>query len=314
MLTQITPFTPCLDLALETPQKGIKKTVTSCIGLEDFRKSTSAYKSGDYRTASWHLMLGTAKVATTTVALTVLGNASLKAFTPSPMPSPEVSPFITLDVPLATQLKTSTDKIHAEITNHPFVEAIFTENDKEMLNTSQYFAYLIDLKCIYLALEESIRKSLAKEPRLKAIYFKNLERSEALQKDIQSLGLSTVNATPSTPAKNYQEHLESLSDTYPLLYVAHSYTRYMADVSGGNIVKGRLEKRWPASMQFYNFEDVVNEHSLNSQQEFKSLFKARMNIINITAKELEDLLSETDLAFRLSARALDTIIPSHRVW
>lgn len=87
-----------------------------------------------------------------------------------------------------------------------------------------------------------------------------------------------------TPAvKEYVEAMEFACTVNPGLLVAHSYSRYLGDLSGGQILAKRLKKHvlkiseddasWDSDegLAFYRFTNIGN------QNEFKSIYRERLN-------------------------------------
>lgn len=203
----------------------------------------------------------------------------------------------------AEQLKSETLGIHRAVEEHSFVKALLTGE----LKPEEYFSHLVDLQYIYEALEAALRISLEKEPRLESIYYKNLERSDELKKDLSAPEFMGLLSLPSKEAILYRKHLEEISRTEPLLLIAHAYTRYLGDLSGGAILKNHIVKRWPNAVNFYNFDALLKEHSLNSKMELKNLYKAKMNSIDMTPRELNSLIKEGYSAFRFAGKLFDAI-------
>lgn len=205
---------------------------------------------------------------------------------------------------LAERLKIETSEVHAEITRHPVVVAILSRN----LTLEQYHCYLESKHIIYSALEEGIEVSLTKEPRLKKI--QKLERSTELQRDLSSKYFSNFTCTSSSEAKKYKKHLEELS-IKPLSYLAHYYTQFFADVSGGKTVRKRIKEMWPDidAVHSLDFDALSNKLSLNSTYPIKDFLRAQLNNIKMTRKEEDGLVQEAKKAFELSTGSLDEIIP-----
>lgn len=211
---------------------------------------------------------------------------------------------------LSETFKESTSHIHKTIEEHPFLVLLC----KEELTPVQYFSHLIDLKCVYDSLDDSIKSSLAKEPRLKNICFKGLERSSALKKDLLAPEFFGLTGTPSTQAKAYKHHLEKISNVKPILLIAHAYTRYLGDLSGGMMLKRHIANAWPHAVNFYDFDSLLKDNDLESVKAFKELFKTKINSLQISAEELEALSLEANEAFILSGNLFNAIIPNAKLF
>lgn len=94
------------------------------------------------------------------------------------------------------------------------------------------------------------------------------------------------NATPAV--KTYVNALKDAAAKNPALLIAHSYSRYLGDLSGGQILAKRLKKHvlkrdvtdasWDShnGLEFYNFDHI------HSNNEFKSLYRQRLDESPVT--------------------------------
>uniref|UniRef100_A0A672TD55 Heme oxygenase 2a n=1 Tax=Sinocyclocheilus grahami TaxID=75366 RepID=A0A672TD55_SINGR len=81
----------------------------------------------------------------------------------------------------------------------------------------------------------------------------------------------------------------------PVLLVAHAWTRYMGDLSGGQILK--------KGVNFYHFEGTHNPTA------FKRLYRSRMNELEVNTETKKKLLDKANLAFKynLDVRGLSNM-------
>jgi len=83
--------------------------------------------------------------------------------------------------------------------------------------------------------------------------------------------------------------------------VAHAYTRYLGDLSGGQVL-GKITQKslglsGPEGLSFFSFPGVT------SPNRFKQLYRGRMNAIELTAAERAAVLQEAVAAFELNIQA-----------
>lgn len=86
--------------------------------------------------------------------------------------------------------------------------------------------------------------------------------------------------------------------TNPLLLVPHAYTRYLGDLSGGQVL-GKITQKClglndSEGTQFFSFPAV------SSPNRFKQLYRSRMNSIGLTEQEKTEVLEEAVTAFQLN--------------
>lgn len=84
----------------------------------------------------------------------------------------------------------------------------------------------------------------------------------------------------------------------PELLVAHAYTRYLGDLSGGQVLGKITQKSLGLSskegLSFFSFPSV------SSPNRFKQLYRSRMNSIELTEEERAAVLEEAVTAFEFN--------------
>ncbi|XP_071387298.1 heme oxygenase 2a [Centroberyx affinis] len=156
----------------------------------------------------------------------------------------------------------------------------------------------VALYFVYSALEEEIEKN-KDHPLFAPIYFPTeLHRCEALARDLEYFygedWQSQIRLSPGT--EPYVDRIHQVGEKDPVLLVAHSYTRYMGDLSGGQILKKVAQRalKLPSTgegLNFYQFEGI------HSHSGFKQLYRSRMNELELDAKTKERIVAESNLAF-----------------
>lgn len=84
----------------------------------------------------------------------------------------------------------------------------------------------------------------------------------------------------------------------PNLLVAHAYTRYLGDLSGGQVL-GKITQRsmglnGKEGVEFFSFPGVSSPHR------FKQLYRSRMNSIELSEEERRKVLDEAVRAFEFN--------------
>lgn len=100
----------------------------------------------------------------------------------------------------------------------------------------------------------------------------------------------------SAGTKPYVNRIHEVGEADPVLLVAHSYTRYMGDLSGGQILKKVAQRalKLPASgegLNFYQFEGIT------SHRGFKQLYRSRMNELELDLEAKQRIVNESNRAF-----------------
>lgn len=151
---------------------------------------------------------------------------------------------------------------------------------------------------VYSAMEEEIEKN-KDHPHIAPIYFPTeLHRREALARDLEYFYGADWESQISLSAgtKPYVDRIHQVGEEDPVLLVAHSYTRYMGDLSGGQILKKVAQRalKLPSSgegLNFYQFEGIT------SHRGFKQLYRSRMNELELDQETKQRLVDESNRAF-----------------
>ena len=139
-----------------------------------------------------------------------------------------------MSVNLASQLREGTKKSHSMAENVGFVKCFL----KGVVEKNSYRKLVGNLYFVYSAMEEEMAK-FKDHPILSQIYFPELNRKQSLEQDLQFYyGPNWRQEVKiSTAGQAYVDRVRQVAATAPELLVAHSYTRYLGDLSGGQILK-----------------------------------------------------------------------------
>ena len=90
---------------------------------------------------------------------------------------------------------------------------------------------------------------------------------------------NVLSASPS--AKAYQDRIKNISVTQPELLIGHHYTRYIGDLSGGQILRRIAKKAMNITgdqgLKFYDFDQIKD------QKEFKLKYSSILNLYALLA-------------------------------
>uniref|UniRef100_A0A3B3SFK8 heme oxygenase (biliverdin-producing) n=1 Tax=Paramormyrops kingsleyae TaxID=1676925 RepID=A0A3B3SFK8_9TELE len=167
---------------------------------------------------------------------------------------------------------------------------------------------LFSLYEIYNALEEELDRN-ASHPSVAPIYFpQELARLESLKKDLAHFYGQNWRERVIVPAatQRYTQRLRQVGKENPEYLVAHAYTRYLGDLSGGQVL-GRITQKSLGlkngdGLSFFSFPGV------SSPNRFKQLYRSRMNSIELTEEERKGLLEEAVRAFQLNVEVFDDLL------
>lgn len=165
---------------------------------------------------------------------------------------------------LATKLREGTKKSHTMAENVGFIKCFL----KGTVEKTSYRKLTANLYFVYAAMEEEMER-LRNHPIIAQIYFPELNRKHSLEQDLAFYygpnWREEVQLSPAGAA--YVERIQEIAATAPELLVAHSYTRYLGDLSGGQILKGIAERGMNLSdgqgTAFYHFAAIADEKALS---------------------------------------------------
>ena len=202
----------------------------------------------------------------------------------------------------ALQLKTETKKYHTAAENTKFVNSFL----RGVVSEESYKQLVANFYFIYRAMEEEVDK-LKDHPVVGKIHFKVLNRLIALERDVRYYygPIWRHHIKPTEQCQRYVDRIREVAEDDPELLVGHHYTRYMGDLSGGQILKGIAEKsldlRKGEGLHFYEFEDIPNK------KEFKDQYRTVLNNLPINQSQANAIITEANWAFRLNMFMFDEL-------
>ena len=197
-------------------------------------------------------------------------------------------------VALAGQLREGTKKSHTMAENTGFVACFL----KGVVEKKSYRKLISDLYFVYKAMEEEIDRLVQEDhPVIKHIGFKELFRRQTLEKDLEfyygNNWLDQIKISES--AKSYVDRIRLVANESPELLVGHHYTRYIGDLSGGQILKKIAKKalnlRGDDGLNFYEFKLIEDEKL------FKKSYSETLNKLPIDQKIADNIIEEANEAF-----------------
>jgi len=169
------------------------------------------------------------------------------------------------------------------------------------LSLDEYTRYLAQLAWVYDALEE--RGSRPGDP---AVFDPALARMAAIDADLAALGASDWReAHPPLPATaDYAAHLRSIAHD-DVRYLAHHYTRYLGDLSGGQAIAALVARHYgatPEQLGFYRFE-VADDGVVR----YKRGYREAMNALALSPDEVDMLVAEVRTSFRMNSAVFEAL-------
>ena len=197
-----------------------------------------------------------------------------------------------LDAPLSAAMRDGSKIEHEAAENSTFMSELLAGR----INEAGYAAYLLRLRVVYDALESAGRNH-HDDPLVGAVHDQDLERLAALDDDLDHWAPDGDRHVDSPAAAAYAERILTTAPEWGGLYVAHHYTRYLGDLSGGQAIGRILDRDFALGGQgiaFYAFPEVPKP------KPYKDAYRARLDALGLSPEDKDRVVAEVKVAFRLN--------------
>jgi len=208
-------------------------------------------------------------------------------------------------VPLSSRLREGTRAEHAQAESEGFVGRLLGGR----LDVAAYADLAAQQLAVYGALEEASEQMRA-DARGRGLVFDELTRVPAIERDLAHLHgpawRDVVRVLPAT--ERYVARLRAVDDDVAR-YAAHAYTRYLGDLSGGQVIQRMMQRHYgmgAAGLEFYDFPEIPRA------KPFKDLYRERLDGLALDDAEVERAVSEAQEAFRLNRAMFVELGALHR--
>lgn len=220
-----------------------------------------------------------------------------------------LEPATELDVPLSRAMREGSAAEHEAAEGSAFLVALL---DGE-LSRAAYLSYLVHLRVVYAALEACLAEC-ADHPVVAPVHDPALARVPRLDADLAWWAGDDPLPEAGPAARAYAARIAA-TRTAPALLVAHHYTRYLGDLSGGQVVGHGLARvydlpRRGEGLSFYSFAEV------GKPKPYKDAYRARLDALPLAPGEREAVVEEVRAAFRHNRAVfaeLADLMPAWRV-
>ncbi len=206
-------------------------------------------------------------------------------------------------VMFSKELKEGTKKSHSAAENSKFVSQFL----KGVLNPDEYVKLLTDFYYVYSTMEECVSKST--DPYVKNLqrWSATLNRTSFIERDLRYFKgpIWRDNLIPSEACNTYCYRINEVAEKDPYLLIAHHYTRYIGDLSGGQILKAIAKKALNPpvgeGLHFYDFPRIEDSKA------WKTEYRAVLDGLNFDEHQKNALITEANYAFRLNMYVFDEL-------
>ena len=195
--------------------------------------------------------------------------------------------------PLSTRLREGTRAEHSQAESEGFVERLLAGR----LDVAAYADLAAQQHAVYTALEQASER-MRDDVRGQALVFEELTRVPAIERDLTHLyGAGWRDVARVLPAtERYVARLRTVGADVAC-YAAHAYTRYLGDLSGGQVIQRMMQRHYgltTAGLEFYDFPQIPKA------KPFKDVYRERLDGLDLDDTEVDLAVSEAQEAFRLN--------------
>lgn len=196
---------------------------------------------------------------------------------------------------LAAYLREGTAEAHKDAERTAFIKRFF----KGQLHQPEYAMFLMGLYPVYHAMERALSE-LRDDPVVGPFYMPEMFRRETLANDIRFfVGDSWSPEQPVlTGARAFADRVAEVATKEPPLLIAHVYTRFLGDLSGGQamgrIAQKSLSLEDDAGLSFYRFDGIADIDA------FKTAFRAKLDAMPLSPEQQSRVIEEARRSFALN--------------
>lgn len=196
-------------------------------------------------------------------------------------------------VSVVTALYLGTKTLHTEAERSGIIRDMLRGD----VSSAGYILLQRNLLPAYQALEAGLEHH-HNTPALAALAAYRLDRASALQADLSAMCDGDFSAVPVLPAgEAYAKRIEQAARGDGELLIAHAYTRYLGDLSGGQILKKLLANKpglAPEELTLYDFPAFADLAALKAE------YRKALDDAGKLATNPQAIIDEGSVAFQLN--------------
>ncbi|GAC57457.1 heme oxygenase [Gordonia hirsuta DSM 44140 = NBRC 16056] len=206
------------------------------------------------------------------------------------MTTTTLDPADLAEMTLSVAMKVGSAVEHDEAEHSAFMDELLGGR----VNEAGYIAYLKALRPVYATLE-TLGRELTDDPVAAPVIDAGLERLAAIDADLDYWAPGESHETDS-PAANAYAATIAASAGWGGLYLAHHYTRYLGDLSGGQAVGAILNRAFELDgkgLAFYDFAEI------GKNKPYKDVYREKLDAIGaeLSAEDRLRIIEEVRKAF-----------------
>lgn len=197
-------------------------------------------------------------------------------------------------VPFSQALRERTWSSHGESEGATFMSDLMSGKGSR----DDYIALVAQHFFIYEALERAA-DAMVSDPVAAAFISPQLTRLGAIEADLRFLigddWRERIHPLPTT--ERYVERINTVAATWAGGFIAHHYTRYLGDLSGGQMIRTLMQRQFgfdTNGVGFYLFDEIA------SPKDFKETYRTQLDAVDWSPEERERVIDEVLIAYRFN--------------
>ncbi|SCF06335.1 heme oxygenase [Micromonospora matsumotoense] len=196
-------------------------------------------------------------------------------------------------MPFSARLRAATQGAHSAAESQRYVSALVAGE----LDIAGYVDLVVQHHALYQALE-SAAEAMRADPFAGGFVDDALTRLPALEADLTQLAGPdwALRTAPHPATVAYADRIRAVCGTSPVRFIAHHYTRYLGDLSGGLYIGRAVSRRYGltdgSGVAFYAFDRITRPKA------YKEAYRARLDALPLSAADEAALLDEVLVAYR----------------
>jgi heme oxygenase len=197
-------------------------------------------------------------------------------------------------LPFSQALRERTRTGHSDSEGATFMDDLMSGRGSR----DDYIALVAQHYFIYEALEAAA-EAMRLDADAAAFITPQLTRLPALEADLDFLlGDDWRDAIAPLPTTvRYVDRIRTVAATWSGGFIAHHYTRYLGDLSGGQIIRTLMQRQFgfeTNGVGFYLFDQIAKP------KEFKDVYRSQLDRVTWSAEERERVIDEVMIAYRFN--------------
>lgn len=211
---------------------------------------------------------------------------------------------MTLPNSLSVAMRDGSAAEHREAESSEYVERLVAGE----LAAEGYVELLLRLRAVYAALE-SVGQLLRDDAIAGGFHDPGLDRLDAINADL-AFWAPDAPALVSPAADEYVARILA-SAQWGGLYLAHHYTRYLGDLSGGQVIGRVLSRTFNldgSGVDFYEFTAIPKP------KPYKDEYRRRLDALGLSAADQQRVVDEVKVAFQLNRAIFEELADRLGQW